>query len=141
MGVSKSVISQLKKVAEGENALRNHTDCQGRYTTPLKDLYVALVAKRNRNFTPDRTAANLATAASTHVSARAISQSFSKVLFCMHGSMFVTSHFSHSIIERDYASLRNMLVGITKIGLEKGYSTFFFAGHPTYVSYFTRDEG
>ncbi|GFW70350.1 hypothetical protein TNCV_4914701 [Trichonephila clavipes] len=61
MSVSKSVISLLKKIAEGGNALRSHAESRGRNTTLLKDHYVALVTKRNRNFTPGRIAANLAT--------------------------------------------------------------------------------
>ncbi|GFV36117.1 hypothetical protein TNCV_4964651 [Trichonephila clavipes] len=49
LGVSQSVISRLKEVAEGGNTLRNDAEDQGRNTTPLED--VTLMAKRNRNFT------------------------------------------------------------------------------------------
>ncbi|GFW68329.1 hypothetical protein TNCV_2263191 [Trichonephila clavipes] len=70
----RSVISRFKKVAEGGNALRSHAEGQSRYTTPLEDRYVALGAKWNRNFTPGRIAANLATATGMHVSARTISR-------------------------------------------------------------------
>ncbi|GFU58128.1 hypothetical protein TNCV_696421 [Trichonephila clavipes] len=69
MGVSKSIFSLLKKATEGGNALRKHGGGRGRSTTHLENHYVALVAKRNRNFTPGRMAANLATATGTHVSA------------------------------------------------------------------------
>ncbi|GFT89472.1 hypothetical protein TNCV_4387411 [Trichonephila clavipes] len=91
MDESKSVISQLKKVAEDGNALRNHAKGQGRNTTPLEqrskslataaleDRNVVLVAKRNRNFTPDWIAANLGTGTSTHVSARIISEQLNQV--------------------------------------------------------------
>ncbi|GFY05526.1 transposable element Tcb2 transposase [Trichonephila clavipes] len=34
-------------------------------------------------------------------------------LVCMHGNLFIASHFSHAIVERDYAGVRNMLVRIT----------------------------
>lgn len=79
MGVSKSVISRLKKAAEGGNALRKHAGGRGRNTTPSEDRYVALVAKRHRNFTPRQIAANLATATGTHVSARTISRRLNQV--------------------------------------------------------------
>ncbi|GFV48491.1 hypothetical protein TNCV_2395561 [Trichonephila clavipes] len=74
MGVSKSVILRLKKATEGGNALRKHAGSRGRNITPLEDRYVALVAKRNRNFTPIQIAANLATATHSHVSAKTISR-------------------------------------------------------------------
>ncbi|KAF8781378.1 Neutral ceramidase like protein [Argiope bruennichi] len=69
IGVPKSVISRLKKDAEGGNALKKHAGGRGRNTTTLEDSYVSLMAKRNRNLTPGQTAANLATASRTHVSA------------------------------------------------------------------------
>ncbi|KAF8792415.1 Dihydropyrimidine dehydrogenase [NADP(+)] like protein [Argiope bruennichi] len=62
MGVSKSIISRLKKASEDGNALQNHAGGRGRNTTPLGDRYIALVAKKNRNLTPGQIAANLATA-------------------------------------------------------------------------------
>ncbi|GFV40027.1 hypothetical protein TNCV_4412581 [Trichonephila clavipes] len=70
--VSKSVISRLKKAgnAEGENALRKHAWCRCRNTTTLDDDYIAVVTKRNRNFTPSQIAANLSTATARHISAR-----------------------------------------------------------------------
>ncbi|GFX22447.1 hypothetical protein TNCV_3600791 [Trichonephila clavipes] len=74
MGVSKGVISRLKKAVEGGNAFQKPAKGRGRNTTPLEDRYVAHVAKRNRNFTPGQIAANLATANDTHVSARTISR-------------------------------------------------------------------
>ncbi|KAF8771589.1 hypothetical protein HNY73_018989 [Argiope bruennichi] len=49
MGVSKSVISGLKKAAEGGNALQKHAGGRGRNTTSLEDRYVTLVAKRKFN--------------------------------------------------------------------------------------------
>ncbi|KAF8794533.1 hypothetical protein HNY73_002507 [Argiope bruennichi] len=52
MDVLRSVISRLKKAAEGRNALPNHAGGRGRNTTTLEDRYVALVAKMNRNLTP-----------------------------------------------------------------------------------------
>ncbi|KAF8790444.1 hypothetical protein HNY73_005463 [Argiope bruennichi] len=62
MGVSKSVISRIKKAAEGGNALQKHAGGRCRNTTPLGDRYVALMAKRNGNLTPGQIAANIATA-------------------------------------------------------------------------------
>ncbi|GFW30041.1 hypothetical protein TNCV_1593591 [Trichonephila clavipes] len=44
MGVSKSVISRLKKATEGGNALRKHAGGRGRNITPLEDHYVAFMA-------------------------------------------------------------------------------------------------
>ncbi|GFW27055.1 hypothetical protein TNCV_92811 [Trichonephila clavipes] len=52
MGISKSVVSLLKKAAEGGNTFEKHAGGRGRNNTPLEDRYVALAAKRNRNFTP-----------------------------------------------------------------------------------------
>ncbi|GFU07991.1 hypothetical protein TNCV_1527411 [Trichonephila clavipes] len=79
MGVSKSVISRLKKATGGRNALSKNAEGRGRNTTPLKDCYVALLAKRNRNSTPSQIAANLATATSMHVSTRTFSQRLNQV--------------------------------------------------------------
>ncbi|GFW23215.1 hypothetical protein TNCV_3803151 [Trichonephila clavipes] len=42
----------IMKTAKGGNVLRKHAGSRGRNTTPLEDRYVALVAKRNSNFTP-----------------------------------------------------------------------------------------
>ncbi|GFV26578.1 hypothetical protein TNCV_2102431 [Trichonephila clavipes] len=52
MVVSKSVISRLKKAAEGGKTLRKHAEGRGRNIIPLEDRYVAPVVKKNRNFTP-----------------------------------------------------------------------------------------
>ncbi|GFT13623.1 hypothetical protein TNCV_3830961 [Trichonephila clavipes] len=82
MGVSKSVFSLLKKVAESRNALRKHDGNRCRNITPLADHYVAFVAKRKRNFIPVQIAENIATATSTHVSARTISQRLNQVGLC-----------------------------------------------------------
>ncbi|XP_055932859.1 uncharacterized protein LOC129962883 [Argiope bruennichi] len=76
IGGSKSVISRLKKAAECGNALQKHAGGRGRNTTSLEDRYVALVAKRNRNLTPDQIAA---TATGKHVSARTISRRLNQV--------------------------------------------------------------
>ncbi|GFW19849.1 hypothetical protein TNCV_3561521 [Trichonephila clavipes] len=108
MGASKSVISQFEKAAEDGNALRKHVRGHGRNITILEDRYVVLVAKKKRNFTSSQIAANLATTTKTHISVRTISRGLKQVGF------FVASHFKHAIVERDYAGVRNMLVGITK---------------------------
>lgn len=79
MGVAKSVISRLKKAAEGGNAMRKHAGGRGRNTTPQEDRYVSLVAKRNRHLTPSQIAADLATATGTNVSARTISRRLNQV--------------------------------------------------------------
>lgn len=47
MGVSKSVISRIKKSAGVGNAMGKHVGGRGSNTTPQKDRYVSLVAKRN----------------------------------------------------------------------------------------------
>ncbi|GFX09368.1 hypothetical protein TNCV_1887811 [Trichonephila clavipes] len=73
MSVSKSVISKLKKVAEGGNTLQKHAGRCSRNNTPLEEHYVSLVTKRDRNFTPGQVAANLITVTGTNVSARTIS--------------------------------------------------------------------
>ncbi|KAF8785987.1 hypothetical protein HNY73_011467 [Argiope bruennichi] len=44
MGLSKSVISRLKKAAEGGNALKKHAVGRGGNTTPLEDRYVSLMS-------------------------------------------------------------------------------------------------
>ncbi|GFV21340.1 hypothetical protein TNCV_2370971 [Trichonephila clavipes] len=46
----------------------------------------------------------------------------------MHRSLFVASYFNHSIAE-NYAGLRNMLVEITKIGLEGAICLDFLFMH------------
>ncbi|GFU52825.1 DUF5641 domain-containing protein [Trichonephila clavipes] len=74
-----------------------------RNITPLEDRYVALKAKKNRNFTPDQIAANLVIATSTHVSARPISRRLKEVGLCTRKNLFVPSHLNHAIIDRDYA--------------------------------------
>ncbi|GFV29507.1 hypothetical protein TNCV_2728881 [Trichonephila clavipes] len=71
------VISRLKKASEGGKALQKPAGGCGRNAKPLEDRYVALVAKRNINFTPGQIAANLAT--DTHISARAISLRLNQV--------------------------------------------------------------
>ena len=51
-GASKSVISQLKKIAEGENAIKKHAIHHGKIITAQEDGYISLVGKRVRNATP-----------------------------------------------------------------------------------------
>lgn len=58
MGVSKSVISRLKKAAEGGNALRKHAGGRGKSTTSQEDRYISLIAKRNRHLTPGQIASD-----------------------------------------------------------------------------------
>ncbi|GFV80130.1 hypothetical protein TNCV_1476931 [Trichonephila clavipes] len=60
-------------IKEGGNALQKQPRGHGRNTTPLEGHNVALVAKRNRNFTPGQIAAYVATTIDTHISARTIS--------------------------------------------------------------------
>ncbi|GFT71196.1 hypothetical protein TNCV_3001991 [Trichonephila clavipes] len=101
MGVLKSVILRLKKTPDGGYSLRKHARGRGRNTTPLEDRYVALVAKRSRNFPPGEIGANLASAISMHGSARTISRRLNQV--CVYESLFDASHFNHAFAERKYA--------------------------------------
>ncbi|KAF8791716.1 hypothetical protein HNY73_003408 [Argiope bruennichi] len=66
VAAAKGVISRLKKWKCFVKACRG----RGMNITSLEDRYIALVAKKYRNLTPGRIAANLATATGTHVSAR-----------------------------------------------------------------------
>ncbi|GFT85195.1 hypothetical protein TNCV_496521 [Trichonephila clavipes] len=50
MDASKSVISCLKKTAEGGNALQKHYEDHGRSTTPLEDHYVSPRGKKKQKF-------------------------------------------------------------------------------------------
>ncbi|GFU57625.1 HTH_Tnp_Tc3_2 domain-containing protein [Trichonephila clavipes] len=81
IGVSKSVISLLKKATEGGNALRKYVCVggRGRNITPLEDRYVSPRGKKNRYFTPCQKAANLATTTGTHVSTRIASRQLNQV--------------------------------------------------------------
>ncbi|GFX25353.1 hypothetical protein TNCV_1275131 [Trichonephila clavipes] len=36
---------------------------------------------------------------------------------CLHGSLLVASYFNPAIVKREYAGVRNILVGITKLGM------------------------
>ncbi|GFX41610.1 hypothetical protein TNCV_3110061 [Trichonephila clavipes] len=62
-----------------KSCFQNHAEGQGRKIVTLEDRHVALVAKRNRNFSPGRIASNLATVTGTHVSARVISRRLNQV--------------------------------------------------------------
>lgn len=66
IGVTKSIISGLKKDVEGRNALQNHTGSRERTTMPKEHRFVFLVAKRDKSFTPTLIAADLTTI-SVHV--------------------------------------------------------------------------
>ena len=72
IGVSKSVISLVKKNADGGNAMQKHADGCRRIITSPENQCVSLVAKRNRNATPRQIAADIAIATGMHVSARVI---------------------------------------------------------------------
>ena len=65
MGALKSVISGLKKHAEGANAMQRHASGRKMITTPEKYRYVSLLAEWNRNATPSLIAADLAIATTT----------------------------------------------------------------------------
>ncbi|GFX55266.1 hypothetical protein TNCV_3968201 [Trichonephila clavipes] len=77
--IAKQQVIYAKKGAEAGNVLRKHAGGRGRNSTPLENRYVAIVAKRNRNFTPSEIVANFATATSMHVSARVLSRQFNQV--------------------------------------------------------------
>lgn len=72
MGVSKSSISPLKKAAESGNAMQKYAGGRGWNTTPQEDLYISLVAKRNRNPTPNQIAEDIAIATGVCASSRTI---------------------------------------------------------------------
>ncbi|GFV78893.1 hypothetical protein TNCV_4079931 [Trichonephila clavipes] len=74
MGVSKSVISRLRKLLKVEKLYESLLGVVVGTPHLLEDLYVVLVPIRNRNLIPGQIAANLATTIGTHVSARAISR-------------------------------------------------------------------
>ncbi|GFU94688.1 uncharacterized protein TNCV_901391 [Trichonephila clavipes] len=78
MSVSNSVISRLKSVAEGGNALQKQARGRGMNTTPLKGRYATFEAKRSKSFTLGQIVANLTTNTGTHVSARTISRRLNK---------------------------------------------------------------
>lgn len=79
MGVSKSVISRLKKSFESGNALRKHAGGRARKTTPAEDKYLTVTAKRNRRSTPRQLAVDLACSTGTQVSARTVSRRLNMV--------------------------------------------------------------
>ncbi|GFX28805.1 hypothetical protein TNCV_4250441 [Trichonephila clavipes] len=119
MSVSKSIISRLKKVTDGENALRNDAKGQGRNAIPLEDRYVAFIAERKRNFTPSRIAASLATTTGTHVSARPISRRVNQfglyarnTVHCIHPTSTPPSSKQITLIKR------TCYLGSPKLGLE-----------------------
>ncbi|GFW39447.1 hypothetical protein TNCV_1834301 [Trichonephila clavipes] len=72
--------------------------------------------KRNRNFTPYQIAANLATVTGMHVSARTISQRLNQVGLHEQKPVPCISLQPRHRRER-CVGVRNMLVGIPKIGL------------------------
>ncbi|GFY22393.1 hypothetical protein TNCV_2176541 [Trichonephila clavipes] len=63
----------------------------------MEDLYVALMVKRNRDFTPGRIAAKLVTSTSTHILERTISRRLNQV--GLYKRKTVASHLSHAIVE------------------------------------------
>ena len=70
MEESKSVISQIKKTAEGEKIM---LVVVGRMITTLQeDRYVSQEVKKIRNDTPSQTAADLAISTGTHFSSKTI---------------------------------------------------------------------
>ena len=72
---------EIKNAAEDANDLQKHANGRRRIIAPQEDRYVSLMAKRNRNATPNQIAADLVVAFGTHVYDRAILFQLNQVCF------------------------------------------------------------
>ena len=111
MGTLKSVMLRLKKAAKGGNTMQKHVGGRRRIFAPQVNWYLSQVPKRNRNVIPSQIPADLASATDTHISVKTISRLLNQVGSHARKPVRCTP-FNHTIVEKDYIGVRNILVGL-----------------------------